>query len=61
MGLRTPETHFTRWHKTQSTEVDNPTPWEFYDRPLDAQSDKALHPSREGGKEGEMISVILQP
>ena len=28
--------------------IKNPTPWEFYDRPLDAQSGKALHPSREG-------------
>ena len=29
-------------------ECDNPSPNLFYDRPLDARSSKALHPSREG-------------
>ncbi len=28
----------------------NPTPGEFYDRPLDARSSGALHPPREGGR-----------
>ena len=31
-------------------EEDNPTPGEFYDRPLDARSSGALHPTREEDK-----------
>jgi len=30
--------------------IKSPTPGEFYDRPQDARSSGALHPSREGGK-----------
>ena len=42
--------------------VNNPTPGEFYDRPLDARSSGALHPSREGegiqsGTMGEGVFV----
>jgi hypothetical protein len=43
--------------KTLAEQIANPTPGEFYDRPQDARSSGALHPSREGGKphpEGSM-------
>ena len=44
--------HLTPTSKPHPTspqgEEDNPTPGEFYDRPLDARSSGALHPSREG-------------
>ena len=37
------------YYPTAPREI-NPSPNLFYDRPLDARSSKALHPSREGGK-----------
>ena len=40
----------------EGSEESNPTPGEFYDRPLDARSSGALHPSREGEKADTITS-----
>ena len=40
----------------EGSEESNPTPGEFYDRPQDARSSGALHPSREGEKADTITS-----
>ena len=46
-------------------DIQNPTPGEFYDRPQDARSSGALHPSREGeynstSEEGEAAPLTVE-
>ena len=50
MGHMIEDVARSRGHEITCVIDTNPTPGEFYDRPLDARSSGALHPSREGAK-----------
>ena len=43
--------------QVEDTISENPTPGEFYDRPQDARSSGALHPSREGEEDPQMALI----